>query len=158
MFETSRCRIRSFEEKDLDSFTTYRNNDEWMKFQSFKNKTKEEYRNALLVPLNLENGTQLAFADKTSDKLLGDLFIKIQDKRISIGYSIDPNHARKGYVTEVLEELLLRLRTQYPNYQIIAMTDSENIPSKNLLVKLGFVYEQWIEEWQTEKYVYRSSR
>jgi RimJ/RimL family protein N-acetyltransferase len=34
------------------------------------------------------------------------------------------------------------------------MTEKENIPSKNLLLKLGFVYDRWIDEWQTEVYVY----
>lgn len=154
MIETDRCIIRGFEEKDLDSFMTYRNNEEWMKYQSFKNLTKEEYRKVLLVPLNIEKGIQLAIAHKTTDDLLGDLYLIKKEKTITIGYSINPIYARKGYISEVLKTLLPKLKERYPDCEIIAMTDKENLPSKNLLLKLGFVYEEWIEEWQSEVYVY----
>ena len=154
MIETNRCMLRPFEEKDLDAFMSYRNNEEWMKYQSFKNLTKEQYRKALLVPLNIENGIQLAIADKNTDSLLGDLYIIKEEKTISIGYSINPIYSRKGYITEVLKALLGKLTTDYSDCKIMADTEKENIPSKSLLLKLGFVYKHWNEQWQTEVYVY----
>lgn len=154
MIETERCILRCFDEKDLDSFMTYRNNEEWMKYQSFKNLTKDEYRKALLVPLNVEKGIQLAIAHKTTDNLLGDLYLVKKEKTITIGYSINPIYSRKGYISEVLKALLPKLKACYSDCEIIAMTEKENIPSKNLLLKLGFVYDGWIEEWQSEVYVY----
>lgn len=154
MLETDRCIIRRFEEKDIDSFMIYRNNDDWMKYQSFKNLTKDEYRNALLVPLNIENGIQLAIAYKTTDSLLGDIYLSKKEKTISIGYSINPDYSRQGYITEVLKAVLPKLKAYYPDYEIAAMTEKENIPSQNLLIKLGFVYDGWIEKWQSEVYVY----
>lgn len=154
MIETDRCILRCFEEKDLDSFMTYRNNEEWMKYQSFKNLTKEEYRKALLVPFNVEKGTQIAIAHKTTDSLLGDLYLVKKEKTITIGYSINPIYSRKGYISEVLKALLSKLKTCYSDCKIVAMTEKENIPSKNLLLKLGFVYDGWIDEWQEEVYVY----
>ncbi|GLC31743.1 GNAT family N-acetyltransferase [Clostridium omnivorum] len=154
MLETDRCLLRCFEEKDLDSFTTYRNNKEWMKYQSFKNLTKDEYRRALLVPLNLEKGNQLAIADKITDELLGDIYIVKKDKTITIGYTINPLYSRKGYISEVLKALLQKLKADFSDCEIVAMTEKENLPSKNLLLKLGFVYDEWIEKWQSEVYVY----
>ncbi|MDF2882815.1 MAG: ribosomal-protein-S5-alanine N-acetyltransferase [Clostridiaceae bacterium] len=154
MIETDRCKLRCFEEKDLDSFMTYRNNEQWMKYQGFKNLTKDQYRKALLVPLNVENGIQLAIADKTTDNLLGDLYIIKEENTISIGYSINPVYSRKGYITEVLKALLPKLKIHYSDCEIKAMTEKENIASKNLLTKLGFVYEEWIDKWHTEVYVY----
>lgn len=154
MLETDRCILRSFKEKDLDSFMTYRNNEEWMKYQNFKNLTKEQYREVLLVPLSLENGVQLAIADKNSDKLLGDIFIAKKEKAITIGYSINPIYSRKGYISEIVKALLLKLKANYPDYEIIAMTEKDNIPSKNLLIKLGFIYRGWIDKWQSEVYVF----
>lgn len=154
MLETNRCIIRCFEEKDLDSFMTYRNNEEWMKFQSFKNLTKDEYRKALLVPLDVENGIQLAIVHKTTENLLGDLYLVKKEKTISIGYTINPIYSRKGYISEVLKALLPKLKACYSDCKIIAMIEKENIPSKNLLFKLGFVYDGWIDEWQEEVYVY----
>jgi [ribosomal protein S5]-alanine N-acetyltransferase len=154
VIETDRCKLRPFEEKDLDSFLAYRNNEEWMKYQSFKNLTKDEYRKALLVPLNVEKGMQLAIVQKTTDNLLGDLYLIKKEKTIIIGYSINPIYSRKGYTTEVLKALLPKLQDCYIGYEIVAMTEKENIPSINLLFKLGFVNVGWIEKWQSEVYVY----
>lgn len=154
MIETVRCILRSFEEKDLDSFMIYRNNNEWMKYQGFKNLTKDEYRKALLVPPNIENGVQLAIADKNTDKLLGDLYLIKKENTIEIGYTINPAHARKGYITEILEAVLIKLKECYPGYKIIAEIEKDNIPSRKLLLKLGFVYDDWIEEWKSEVYIY----
>ncbi len=154
MLETNRCILRPFEEKDLDSFMIYRNNLEWMQYQGFKNFTKDEYRKALLVPLDIEKGMQLAIADKTSDYLLGDVYLSKKEKTISIGYSINPDYSLKGYITEILKALLPKLKDSYTDCKIIAITEKENTPSKNLLLKIGFVYDGWIEEWQSEVYIY----
>lgn len=154
MLETDRCRLRTFEERDLDSFMTYRNNEEWMKYQSFKNLTKDEYRKSLLVPINVEKGMQFAIAEKTTDNLLGDLYLSKKEKTITIGYSINPVYSRKGYIFEVLKALFPKLKECYSDCEIVAMTEKENIPSKNLLLKLGFVYDGWIDEWESEVYVY----
>jgi RimJ/RimL family protein N-acetyltransferase len=154
MLETERCIVRCFEEKDLESFITYRNNEEWMKYQGFKNLTKEQYRKALLSPVNIEKGSQLAIADKATDNLLGDLYLVKKDNTIEVGYSINPIYSRQGYISEILKALLPKLEEDYPACKIKAMIEKDNIPSKNLLLKLGFVFEGWIEEWQEEVYVY----
>ena len=99
MIKTDRCFLRCFEEKDLDSFMSYRNNKEWMEYQGFKNLTKDEYRKSLLVPFYLEKGAQLAITDKSKDNLLGDLYLLKEDKEISIGYTINPIYSRKGYIS-----------------------------------------------------------
>jgi RimJ/RimL family protein N-acetyltransferase len=157
MFVTDRCKLRPFEEKDLDAFMAYRNNEEWMKYQGFKNLTKDEYREKLLVPLNVESGIQLAIANKESDSLLGDLYLVKDEKSVTIGYSINPMYSRQGYITELLKAFLPKLKAYYSGFEIIAMTDKDNIPSKNLLLKSGFVYDQWIEEWESEVYIFKTT-
>jgi RimJ/RimL family protein N-acetyltransferase len=154
MIETTRCKLRNFEEKDIDLFMDYRNNDEWMKYQSFKNLTKDEYMRALLVPMDIESGMQLAIAMKDTDRLLGDIYLEKKFNNIFIGYSINPVYSRKGYVTEVLKALLIRLQQDYSDSKILATTEKENLPSKNLLIKLGFKIDNFVDEWQEEVYVY----
>ncbi len=154
MIETIRCKLRSFEEKDLDEFMNYRNNEDWMKYQGFKNLTKDEYRKALLVPLNIENGIQLVIANKDTDKLIGDIYLQKKEKTITIGYTINPYCSRKGYTSEVLRALLPRLREYYSDCRITATIEKDNIPSKSLLLKLGFRYDCFIDEFQEEIYVY----
>ena len=80
LFKTSRCLIRTFEEKDIDNFIEYRNNMEWMKHQGFKGLSKKEYREKLLVPFNIEKGSQLVIANKETDSLMGDLYVSKMSK------------------------------------------------------------------------------
>lgn len=155
MIETTRCKVRNFEEIDLDLFMDYRNNAEWMKYQSFKNLTKDEYIRALLVPRDIQSGIQLAIVKKDTDILLGDIYLEKKENTIFIGYTIHPDYSRNGYITEVLEALLQRLQKEYSDCNILATTVKENIPSKNLLIKLGFKYDRFVDEWEEEVYVYQ---
>jgi [ribosomal protein S5]-alanine N-acetyltransferase len=155
ILETPRCYLRTFTESDLDDFIIYRNNSSWMKYQSFKNLSKEAYRLRLLQPLDIDNGIQLAIADKTTNTLIGDIYIGKKTNTISIGYTINPQFARQGYTTEILKHYLPVVREEYPLCEIIAMTDKDNIPSKNLLLKLGFVYDGYLEKLDSEVYLYQ---
>lgn len=154
MLTTPRCRIRMFEEKDLDSLMEYRNNSEWMKYQYFKNLSRAEYRRTLLAPLNIFRGIQLALVDKETDQLLGDLYLIKKEDILTIGYTIDPQYARQGYAVEALQAFLKALRKKYPECDITALTEIDNTASKNLLFKLGFVYDKLLEESQHEVYLY----
>ena len=155
LLETNRCILRTFTESDLDDFMIYRNDTTWMKYQTFKNLSKEAYRLRLLQPLAIDSGMQLAIADKTTNTLLGDLYVGKQLNTLSIGYTINPQYARQGYITEILKSYLPLLKETYPQCEIIAMTDKDNIPSKNLLLKLGFVYDGYLEKFASEVYLYQ---
>lgn len=37
---TKRCKIRRFQESDIDTFMSYQNDEQWMKYQEFKGLTK----------------------------------------------------------------------------------------------------------------------
>lgn len=138
LIETSRLRLRFFEERDLDRFIEYRNNKEWMLHQTFKGKTKEEYRDILLTPYYIDQGSQLAVCLKSTDKLIGDLYIEKNECELFIGYTIHPKFSRKGYTEEILRAFILYLFEEYPDCKIVAETDLENTPSINLLRKLHF--------------------
>lgn len=138
IIETTRCIIRSFEENDIENLAEYRNNEEWMKYQGFKNLTEKEYKEKLLVPFNVERGSQLAIALKETNQLIGDLYLHKESNEISLGYTIAPKYSRKGYMSEVIDALIKYLLEEYPNIRIKADTDSDNIPSINFLKRVGF--------------------
>ncbi|WP_092926458.1 GNAT family N-acetyltransferase [Romboutsia hominis] len=154
MIETDRCILRDFKEHDLELFMSYRNNKKWMKYQSTKSLTKDDYRKDLLGNKDINKGIRLAISDRITDTLLGDIYIIKKAKTISIGYTINPIYFRQGYVKESLKAILPVIRKKYPECEIIAMTKKENIPSKNLLLNLGFIYDEWIDKLQSEVYVY----
>ena len=136
-FETERCRIRPFEESDIEAFMSYRNNLEWMQFQGFKGKKYLEYKAALLMQPKFHQGVQLAVVSRRTGELLGDLYLKLEKNACWIGYTIAPQHARKGYAFEAVEELMRQLN--HDGVRVFkAGVEAENIASIALLHKLGF--------------------
>ena len=136
-FETERCRIRPFEESDIEAFMSYRNNLDWMQFQGFKGKKYLEYKAALMKQPNFQEGVQLAVVSRQTGELCGDLYLKLESKTGWIGYTIAPQFARQGLATEVVTELLLQLQ-QAGLTQVKAGVEEGNLASIALLRKLGF--------------------
>lgn len=155
MIKTNRCILRYFKEEDYELFMSYRNNKEWMRYQNTEFLSNDDYRKYLLGHKNINIGIRFAISDRITDTLLGDIYIIKKDETISIGYTINPIYSRNGYIKEVLKVLLPLIKKSYPECEIIAMTKKENIPSKNLLLNLGFTYDEWIDKLQSEVYVYK---
>lgn len=149
LIETARCRIRPFEEKDLDIFTDYRNNEDWMRYQGYKNKSREEYSAFLLGKNDSDSGMQLALADRESDTLIGDIYIKYETGAYALGYSLHPAHTGSGLMTEALTALIKEL-----NSDINAGVLPDNRASKSLLKRLGFTYLHEAEG--EEVYIYKA--
>ncbi|WP_215144790.1 GNAT family N-acetyltransferase [Exiguobacterium qingdaonense] len=138
-FTTTRCLIRPFERHDIEPFMTYRNDLEWMKYQSFKGLTLEEYENALLGEQSIINGTQLAIIDLETSELIGDLYIQQEDTTYWIGYTITPTRARQGYAFEVMSELIRHLAERGAKEFKVGVLET-NEASIALLKKLNFSY------------------
>ena len=136
-FETKRCRIRPFEENDIEAFMSYRNNLDWMQFQGFKGKKYLEYKAALLQKPKFNDGVQLAVTDKQTGILIGDLYLRLEKNTAWIGYTIAPQFARQGFAFEVVTQLLLQLQ-QAGLSLVKAGVEGQNIASILLLKKLSF--------------------
>lgn len=145
MIETKRCLIRPFIEQDLDDFMVYRNDPEWMRFQSFKGLTREAYRQALLPEHPLEQGRQLAIIDKALNRLVGDLYIRQDADFYWIGYTVSPTCARQGYAFEAVTALIEALVKDGATC-IKAGVEPANAASIALLNKLGFTLESSNDE------------
>jgi len=137
IFESERCYVRRFAESDLDAFVDYRNNVEWMKYQSFKGYSREEYKEILLKEATLESGAQLAIIRKVDQTLIGDVFIKKEDAIFWIGYTVHPSFKRQGYAFEIVQAMVEWIQQQ-GDYQIMAGVAVENSASIQLLRKLKF--------------------
>jgi ribosomal-protein-alanine N-acetyltransferase len=136
-FETERCRIRPFEENDIEAFMSYRNNLDWMQFQGFKGKKYLEYKAALLKQPNFQEGVQLAVVSRQTGELFGDLYLRLEKNTCWIGYSIAPQFARQGLAFEVVTQLLLQLQ-QAGLTLVKAGVEELNLASIQLLRKLEF--------------------
>lgn len=139
LIETDRCLIRNFEEKDINEFMSYRNDEVWMRYQGFKGLTKQEYKKVLLKEFALHEGAQLAIVLKDSACLIGDIYLKQEANSLWFGYTISPLHARKGYAYEAANRMVAWIREKGID-KIFAASLPENIPSINLLKKLKFSF------------------
>ena len=136
-FETERCRIRNFEEKDIEAFMSYRNNLDWMQYQGFKGKKYLEYKAALLKQPNFLEGVQLAVVRQQTGELIGDIYLRLEKNTCWIGYTIAPQFARQGLAFEVVLQLLQQLQ-QAGLTLVKAEVEAQNLASIQLLKKLGF--------------------
>jgi len=136
-FETERCRIRPFEENDIEAFMSYRNNLDWMQYQGFKGKKYLEYKAALLKQPNFLEGVQLAVVRQQTGELIGDIYLRLEKNTCWIGYTIAPQFARQGLAFEVVLQLLQQLQ-QAGLTLVKAEVEAQNLASIQLLKKLGF--------------------
>ena len=147
--KTKRCLIREFKTEDIDSLMKYRNNENWMKYQEFKNKTKEEYIRILLKNNTFKDGKQLAII--YNNYLIGDLYVKEEDNEYWIGYTISPEFSQQGFAYETVHALINHL-ISLDNKDIKAEVHYQNENSIKLLKKLGFLKEKQSGEYIIYKY------
>ena len=153
MILTERCIIRNFRESDMEVFISYRNNSDWMKYQGFKCLSKAEYKKALLRPAYMDDGMQLAVADRVTDALMGDLYIRREKDAYWVGYTIHPDYERKGLMLEAFIGLINHLKEVGDRSKVLAGALPENTRSKNLLEKAGFDYSYFDKESREEIYL-----
>lgn len=143
--ETQRLIIRPFTARELDAFTAYRNDGEWMRFQGFKGLTREQYAQALLKPPRAAEGAQLAVIGKATGALIGDIYLKTDGERCYIGYTVAPAHARRGYALEAVQAMLVWLAT-LGFQKVFTFVMPGNAASVGLLRKAGFADTGCLED------------
>lgn len=156
--QTARTVIREFSSNDIEAFMEYRNDLEWMRYQGFKGLSKEIYEKALLSDPSLDDGKQYAIIDAATSQLLGDVYLRREQRIYWIGYTIHPRFKQQGYAKEAVTALITWLSEQECNC-IKAGVLPENIASIRLLETLGFVYltqahDELVYVYDMEKEIY----
>lgn len=78
---------------------------------------------------------------------------------LELGYTVFPEHRRKGYAVEAAEALMTYARAEHGIKRFVLSISPENTPSLEMAAKMGFgrCGEQWDEEdgleWVFEKVV-----
>lgn len=140
--ETDWLRLRNINLKDADEMFDYRNNEICSKYQ--KGQTKDydgivaltERRKA--DTLTMESPSMICIAQKETDVMIGEIVVMPNEGTISLGYTFSYKIHRKGYAYEALSALIEYLHEHYPEWDYVCFTETENVPSKCLLKKLGF--------------------
>lgn len=143
--ETPRLLLRRFREEDLEPFLTYRNQPEVARYQSWihwsHNQGIEFIREQQQVsPGDLGRWFQYAMELKETGALVGDcgLCIKVAvPKTGEIGFSLAPEHQRKGLATEAVEAIVDHAIRELEVERIIAVAMRDNDRSAELLHRVG---------------------
>ena len=111
---------------------------------------------AFILRYNRENpdtGTYLVFAN---DAFIGVGALYCRPEGAEIEYMLLPEFWNRGYVTEIVSELLKAARGKPEIHQIRTMMDPKNAASRRVLIKNGFVYEKTerIAEDNTDAEIY----
>ncbi len=140
--ETERLILRNVKAEDAAIMHDYRNNEVCAKYQRGQAKDLDgivdliEKRKSDI--LGVDASFMVAVALKDTDELVGEIVVMPEAGTISLGYTFSYRHHRKGYAYESLSALINLLHERYPGWDFICFTERENVPSMNLLLKLGY--------------------
>lgn len=76
--------------------------------------------------------------------------------KIEVGYDLQPEYWRKGYMSEALTAILAFSKKELETTKVIARIYPDNIASINIAKKVGFVRtgEQYYEIFRGKKYLH----
>ena len=140
--ETRRLLLRNVMPKDAAIMHDYRNNELCARYQRGQTKDLAGIEALVEKQKNGELSTQeailVAVALKETDEMVGEIVVMPNEETFSLGYTFSYQYHRKGYAFEALSGLIDLLHTRYPDWEFISFTDPKNIPSMELLKKLGY--------------------
>lgn len=138
--------LRKFEEEDRDKYESLVFNYEVMKMNYGRVFTEEEseFIFGLILKENQEAKSLGYYKVFYLDDFIGMGVLNENDDfdGIEVQYMLLPEYWNKGFGTRLLELLMEYSMEIFPNMDIIAIIDVDNIFSKKMLVKKGFVFEK----------------
>lgn len=140
--ETQRLILRNVGESDAEVIHDYRNNEICARYQRGQTKDLDGIRDLVqrrgADVLGTDENCMVAVERKDSGEMIGEIIVMPNDNCFSLGYTFSYRHHRQGYAYEALSALIDCLHRTYPDWEFISFTDPENVPSMNLLKKLGY--------------------
>lgn len=156
--KTERLVLRNLRQEDSAAVFAYRNDPKCQKYQRW-----EDTSMAAVLGLIEASEADVFLSEKEAqhyavcdhEGLAGDLsyFYTAEDNCVTLGITISPEHQRKGYAFEILQEVVKAVQMRHPALDIVALIDKENAPSAALFEKLGFYRECYAEKIASVVYV-----
>lgn len=153
LIDTKRLRLRPLREEDAPFFFEVWSDPEAMRYFSFPPMQHIEQAHARIVEKlkSSSDGTSMTCVIESRDtgEVLGDcaLFNGVShSKRAEIGYCLGRKHWGKGYMVEAADALIEHGFKQVGLRRIEADIDPRNVPSIQLVERLGFKREGYLRE------------
>ena len=160
--ETDRLILRNVQPRDGAVMYDYRNHEICARYQRGQVRELEEITRLVerrqADTLGWENNCLVAVELRETGEMVGEIVVMPNDDCFSLGYTFSHRHHRRGYAYEALSALIHRLHAMQPDWEFVSFTHPENVPSMNLLKKLGYtdlgysnkvesqVFGKWIKE------------
>lgn len=148
--ETSRLILRSFEQKDIEPFQSYRSDPEVARYQGWEAPFSLEQASQFVTEMSAripgEPGQwfQIAIEVRATGETIGDCAfqrLREDDRQAEIGITLARPYQGKGYATEAVTRLVDYLFGDLRLHRVRANIDPENSASARLLQKIGMRHE-----------------
>lgn len=154
IYETERLRLRQLNVRDVEDIISIWGNPEVMKYcGQFKVHDNEHYKDVITRYNKLfeDRGfTVFAIVEKVSGKLIGVSGFNPTETLNSMELIVHLNkdYWGRGYATEASKACIEYIQNNFKNVVIFASTDPRNQGSKNMLIKVGFIYKEdrWFDD------------
>lgn len=160
ILETNRLSLREFDLNDSEFIINLVNAPNWLKFIGNKSiKTTEDaisYLENGPIKSYMENGFGLWLTQlKDSNVPIGmcGLINRETLENVDIGFAILPEYCGSGYGFEMANATMNYAKNSLGLEKIVAITDSSNIASINLLNKIGLYFEKTLKLSDTDSVI-----
>ncbi|MEQ9098229.1 MAG: GNAT family N-acetyltransferase [Imperialibacter sp.] len=151
-FETERLKIRKIVPTDtphvFDTYASLKKSTKYISWPTHKSVEKDTlpFVDYALQAWNAGTDFTYLIFDLTGTPVGSIGFIN-EKGRVSFGYILGPAFWGKGFIVEVLNEMLPWFAAQVWVYRLWACCDVDNVASKRVLEKAGLQFEGRIADW-----------
>jgi len=158
MLKTQRLRLDNLRTEDVKRILAYRNDPDCARYQRWEAVSAEavaDFVKGFTDCTWLSKEEEQHYAIRAGEILVGDMsyFYNEEDRCVTLGITVAPEHQRKGYARELLSAVVAAVRSAYPELDIVALIDPENEASIALFEGLGFERECYAEKIASFVYV-----
>ena len=160
---TARLLLRPVRDDDLDTMLAYRNDPRVYEWLLRTTVDPAEYRKTWLG--TLENPRDYSVVAELDGAVIGDGTLEVEDGmgqdkspesrgcEALIGYTLSPEHAGRGYATEIARELLMVAFGDLGLRRVTAGCYADNLASARILEKIGMRREEHgvKDSWHQER-------
>lgn len=145
--------LRKMQINDAEQLHQYYNNENVYQYLDWNGPSSAAHAEEIIQRWNkgFENGwiIRFAIADKKTDKIIGTIFLNnFEEKRSEIGYELSEEYWNKGIMSEAMG-LVLNLGFHKLGFvRIQAFVSPQNVASKQLLIKFGFIEEGYLRQYE----------
>ncbi|MBM7660335.1 ribosomal-protein-alanine N-acetyltransferase [Bacillus mesophilus] len=161
ILHSERLTLRPISEEDAEHIYEYFSDDEVTQFYGIDSFTSLEQAIQLVTQFQKgyeeKKAVRWGIALSDTNQLIGSIGFHNMNhhhKRVEIGYEITKLEWGKGFVTEALKAVISYAFDQTEIHRIGATVRGENIPSQQVLTKLGFAQEGVLRDYQFSRGVF----